>query len=183
MNISVLIFGILPLLAFVVIDSFAGLRAGIIGGILFALAETVYSLVFYQTIDELTLGSTALVVFFGLVSYKSQKEIYFKLQPVLVALVFSIVFGVMQVLGKPLLVTMIQKYQFMLPEQMRLLSAQQPMLTLMARLSGILAYGFLIHAIFVAYAAFCMSKWWWLIIRGIGLYFMLFICVVLVRLS
>lgn len=181
MNISMLIFGILPLLAFVVIDSFAGLRAGIIGGILFALAEVIYSLIFYQTLDELTLGSAILVILFGLISYKRKKEIYFKLQPVFVGLIFSIVFGVMQLLGKPLLVIMLQKYQFMLPEQMRLLSTQEAMLNLLARLSGILAIGFLVHATLVAYAAFRMSKWWWLIIRGLGLYFMLFICVVVVR--
>jgi len=181
MILQILLLGILPLLAFVIIDSFAGLRAGVIGGILFALIETIYSLVYYQTIDSLTLGSTALVIFFGLLSYKSQKEIYFKLQPVIIGIIFVIILSITQILEKPLLVTMLQKYQYMLPENMRLIAEQKAVLDNMAQLSGVLIWGFLAHALLVAYAAFRMNKYWWLLIRGIGFYLMLFICAFFVR--
>ena len=71
MNSTTLLFGVLPLIAFVLIDSFAGLKAGIISALLFAVVEVAYSVVVYKKIDEITLGSLALVLIFGYLSYKS----------------------------------------------------------------------------------------------------------------
>ena len=84
MNASLLLFGILPLIAFVIIDSFAGLTAGLIAGVAFAIAELIYTLVVYGTVDGLTIGSTVLILIFGFLSFKSKKDIYFKLQPVII---------------------------------------------------------------------------------------------------
>ncbi len=181
MNASVLFFGILPLLAFVIIDSFAGLKSGLLAAIFFALVEAIYTLVVYKTIDGLTIGSTLLVLVFGFLSFKANKDIYFKLQPVFLGVLFGLVLLVTQLLGKPLLVSMTEKYQFMFPESSRAMLVSPTFLAMLARLSGVLAWGFLIHAALVAYAAFRMNKWWWLLIRGIGLYVMMFLCMLLVQ--
>lgn len=176
MDSTILLFGILPLLAFVLIDSFAGLRSGLIAGILIALAEAAYSLFFFGSIDELTIGSTLLIIVFGAISFKTKKDIYFKLQPVFIGLIFGAILLIMDFLDKPLLVMMMEKYQYMLPEEYRNQLSNPNMQILMKDLSGTLGYGFLIHAACVAYSAFKMNKWWWLIIRGIGLYLMMFLC-------
>ncbi len=181
MTLSVLFFGMVPLLAFVIIDSFAGLKTGLIAGILFALAEAVYSVIAYGAIDELTIGSTALILIFGFLSFKSQKEIYFKLQPVFLGVTCGLILVVMQAFGKPLLVMMLNKYQLMIPSEMREMIMHPESMRRMAVLSGILGWGFLLHAALVAYSAFRMSKWWWLIIRGVGFYVMLFVCAMLVN--
>jgi intracellular septation protein len=179
MNASILLFGLLPLIAFVIVDSFAGVRSGVIAGVLFAIAEAAYTLIVYKTVDELTIGTLVLVLIFGFLSYKSKKDIYFKLQPVVLGVLFAIVLFVMQALGKPLLVMMIQKYQLMFPEEVRELMLSEANLRVMEKLSSILGFGFLIHAALVAYSAFRMNKWWWLIIRGIGFYLMLIVCTVI----
>ena len=181
MNASVLFFGILPLLVFVIIDSFAGLRSGVIAAIIFAAAEAIYTLVVYKTIDNITIGSTVLVLIFGLMSLKANKPIYLKLQPVVLGVIMGLVLIVMQFLDKPLLVMMVEKYQVMLPEEVRAMLTSPEYLHMLARLSGILGWGFLIHAALVAYSAFYMNKWWWLVIRGIGFYIMLLICAILAR--
>ena len=181
MSSTVLLFGLLPLLAFVIIDSFAGVRAGVIAGVLFAVGEMVYSFSFYGHIDELTIGETALILFFGFLSYKSQKEIYFKLQPVFLGTTFGLILLVMQLLKKPLLVIVLEKYQYMIPEDIRSMMMNEEYLKMLASLSGVLGWGFLVHAALVCYAAFRMSKWWWLLIRGIGLYIMMAACAVIVR--
>lgn len=181
MSASAIFLGILPLLAFVLIDSFAGLKSGVIAAIAFALAETAYTLFIYQTIDSLTVGSTVLVLVFGVLSLKSNNAIYLKLQPVVLGVAFGLVLLVMQLLNQPLLVMMVEKYQFMVPEELRSQLIHKTYLTMLARLSGILGFGFLIHAGLVAYSAFYMSKWWWLVFRGIGLYIMLFACGIYIR--
>lgn len=182
MNSSMLLFGILPLIVFVIVDSFAGLRAGVIAGVIFAIAEAAYTVVVYKTIDELTIASTVLVLVFGALSYKSKKDIYFKLQPVVLGVLLGLAFLVMQLMGKPLMVMMMQKYQFIFPEDMRAILLSPELMVMMAHLSGILGFGFLIHAALVGYSAFKMNKWWWLIIRGVGFYVMLFACAILARL-
>lgn len=181
MSSSALLFGVLPLVIFVLIDSFAGLKSGLLAAILFAVGELIYTLVVYKTIDELTIGSTVLVLIFGFLSFKANKDIYFKLQPVFLGLLFGLVLLVMQMLGKPLLVSMTVKYQFMFPENMREMLLSPSFLEMLGRLSGVLAWGFLIHAALIAYAAFRLNKWWWLLIRGIGLYVMMFLCMLWVR--
>lgn len=181
MSASVILFGILPLLAFVIIDSVLGLKSGVIAAIALAIAEAAYTLVVYQTIDNLTIGSTVLVLFFGLLSLKSNNAIYLKLQPVVLGVAFGLILLVMQLLGKPLLVMMVEKYQFMVPAEFRSQISHPVYVAMLARLSGVLGFGFLIHAGLVAYSAFYMSKWWWLMLRGIGLYVMLFACVIYIR--
>lgn len=178
---STLLFGLLPLIMFVIVDSFAGIRTGVIAGVLFALAELIYTLVVFKTIDEVTIASTFLILLFGFMSFKSKKDIYFKLQPVVLGFSFAAVLFVMQLMGKPLLVMMIEKYQNLFPDDMKEALLNPESLLVMARLSWILGIGFIIHALLVGYAAFRMNKWWWLIIRGIGFYLMLLICTLVAR--
>jgi intracellular septation protein A len=181
MTLSVVLLGFLPLLIFVIIDSFAGLKAGIIAGVIFALAEISYSLIIHHSIDEFAAGSALLLIFFGFLSYKTSKDIYVKFQPVVVGVVSAVILLVMQLMDKPLLVLLAQRYQDMFPENMRSILLEPANLILLSRLSLVLGWGLFIHAGVVAYAALRLNNWWWLFIRGIGVYIMLFICVLLVK--
>ena len=181
MNSTTLLFGVLPLIAFVLIDSFAGLKAGIISALLFAVVEVAYSVVVYKKIDEITLGSLALVLIFGYLSYKSGSSFYFKIQPVVLGTIFGMIFLVMQFMDKPLLVVLVDKYQYMFPEQMRAQMNNPQYLQFLAKASSVLGWGFLLHAGLVGYSAVYWSNWWWLAIRGIGVYVMMFGCLLVTR--
>lgn len=181
MNTYSFLLGIVPLILFVVIDSFMGLRAGIIAAILFAIGELAYSLVVFHEIDGLTIGSTVLILFFGWWSLRANHPIYIKLQPVVLGVVFGIITVAMQLLEQPLFVVMAQKYQYLVPDEYRHVVMQPAYLNMLARVSGALGIGLLVHAALTAYAAFCLSKWWWLFIRGVGLYAMVAVCVLYVR--
>lgn len=174
MNMTTLLFGVLPLIAFVIIDSFAGLKAGIISALLFAALELTYTLVMYKKVDEITLGSLALVLIFGYLSYRSGDSFYFKIQPVILGTLFALAFLVMQWMGKPLLLVLVEKYQYIFPENMRLQMANPAYLHFLAKASHVLGWGFLIHAGLVGYSALYLSNWWWLAMRGIGVYVMMF---------
>ncbi len=87
----------------------------------------------------------------------------------------------MQALGKPLLVTMVDKYNSIIPVELRQGFNSPIVRDLLARTSLVLGLGFLVHACAVLYAALRMSNWWWLIIRGVGVYVMMFVCVMVAR--
>lgn len=182
MSLTTILFGLIPLIAFVVIDSFAGVRAGIISAVIFALIELVYTLVMYKKIDGITVGSLATVLVFGLLSYRSGSSMYFKMQPVVFGVVFGGVLLLMQAFDKPLLVILMKKYRYILPQEMRDQILQPYFLSFLKKSSLTLGWGFLIHASFVAYAALKMSNWWWLGIRGVGVYLMMFACMMVAKL-
>lgn len=183
MSMTTLLFGVLPLVIFVLIDSFAGLKAGVISAVVFALLELAYTLYVYKTVDGITLGTLATVLIFGLLSYKTGSSLFFKLQPVVLGLFFGLVLLVMQFMGKPLLPLLMEKYQYILPAEMRARTSDPLFIALLKQSSLTLGWGFLAHAGCVAYAVFYMSNWWWLAIRGIGVYVMMFAAMVAARLT
>ncbi len=182
MNFSTLLMGIIPLILFVIIDTFSGPKAAVITAIIFAIAEVAYSLIVYKKIDSITIGSLLLIVVFGLLTYKTNNAIYFKLQPVIFGVIFGIIFVVMQVADKPLLIVIAEKYKYLMPLQIQQNLTNSAYLNILSRLSFYLGFGFLIHSSIILYSVFYLSNWWWLIIRGIGLYVMMALCVVCVRL-
>jgi hypothetical protein len=104
-----------------------------------------------------------------------------KLQPVFLGLAFAAVLLIMQVMGKPLLVVALQKYDTLIPSEFRA-SLNSPLAKdMLRRVSFILGIGFIVHACAVLYAALRMSNWWWLLIRGVGIYVMMIICVLIAR--
>jgi intracellular septation protein A len=178
MEINSLLMGLIPLVVFVVIDSVAGVKAGIISAIVFALLEAGYTYYTMRRFDEITMISLLLVSVFGFLSYRYDNPLFFKLQPVILGVLLGIAFLVMQYLDKPVMVIMAEKYRELLPLQMRT-NLQNPMvLRMLKKASLYLGFGFFLHAAGVAYAAFYLSSWWWLAVRGIGLYVVMGLCMV-----
>ena len=105
-----------------------------------------------------------------------------KLQPVFLGLGFAIIAFWLQASGKPVLLLALDKYASLLPATMENAIANPSFRDLLKQVSFYLGFGFLMHASLVGYAAFRMNNWWWLIIRGIGLYVMMAMCVVCARL-
>lgn len=182
MNVTTFLMGVVPLVVFVLVDSFSGVKAGIIWALLFALAELVYTLVVYRTVDEITVISLGTVLLFGFLSYKSGNSFFFKMQPVILGVLFGVLMLVMQALGKPLLVILTEKYQYLMPSELRGRLLDPFFLKFLAKCSLTLGVGFLVHAGLVAYAALKMSNWWWLALRGLGVYVMMFLSMLIARL-
>ncbi len=171
-----ILFGLLPLIAFVAIDAWSGLRAGIIAAVVIAFLELIYTVTVYKTLDQITLITVFTLALFSFFAYRSNSALIFKIQPVVMGGVFALIFIVMQIMGTPVLSTMAIKYAPMMPPEVREQMANPNFLYLLERTSLLLGGGFLLHAGAVAYAAYKMSNWWWLIIRGLGIYVMMFLC-------
>jgi intracellular septation protein len=182
MNSNLILFGLLPLLAFVIIDTFLGLKAGLFAAMILALIEAVYSFYEMGRVDPLSVGSFILVLIFGVISLRTRNPIYIKLQPVFLGISFGLIFLVMQAMGKPLLLYLVDEYQGLFPSELKPTLNNSMIRDVLSRFSGFLGFGFLAHSALIAYSAFRMNNWWWLFIRGIGVYVMAALCLVLARL-
>ena len=183
MELTGLLVGIIPLIVFVIVDAFTGVRTALIVAVLLALAEFLFSLLYFKEIDFITVFAVVLVIVFAFVSYKKNNSIHFKLQPVVLSCLFGIVFLVSFLLGKPLLLMYADKYQSLFSDQIRF-QLQHPLMREMLRLnSHYLAYSFFLHAIVTAWAAFKWSNWWWIFLRSIGFYFFLFLSFLLSKIQ
>jgi intracellular septation protein len=172
-QVNLLLMGILPLLAFAIVDSFAGLKPALYTAIAFALFELGVSIYWFGEVDWITGLSVILVLVLALVCFKSKKDIHFKMQPVILSLVFAAVMLISYWSGEPILLAFIDKYADKLPLEMQDKLSHpmvRPSLHLMTFYGGL---AMLAHATCTAWCAFKLSKWWWLAMRGFGFYLFL----------
>ncbi|MCB9061021.1 MAG: septation protein IspZ [Halobacteriovoraceae bacterium] len=178
MNYSVLLMGILPLLFFVIVDSFLGLKAGLFVAIAFAVAEAIYTYIVFGEIDSVTIFTLLTVFIFAWISFKKKSPIFIKMQPVIMSFILATVLITSFLMGKPLLYELMMKYKDQIIKAMPLFENNfgNPMYIVQLKIStctlGVFLY---LHAIVTAIAAFKMSNWWWIAIRGIGFYVFLFL--------
>ena len=183
MNKTSLLFGVLPLVIFVIIDSFFGLEEGVISALVFAFFEVAYSYYKFRKIDALTWGSLFFVGLFGLLSLYTADPLFFKLQPVFLGSIFCGVLFISQFVGQPLLVLMSKKYHHIFPPAVGRKMNHPFIVEKLKKLNLYLGFGLLLHSLAVAYAAFYLSEWWWLGIRGVGLYVVMGACVLILNLT
>ena len=108
--------GIIPLLAFVIIDSFLGIRAGLIAAIVLAVGEAVFSYMYFGELDSVTLASLFLVFLMGVVALKKQSKMVFLFQPVILSAGLGLYLIVSYLLGHPILLDLVLKYRHLFPE-------------------------------------------------------------------
>ncbi len=165
-----LFIGIVPLLAFVIVDSFAGLKSALITAVIFALFEVAFSIYFLGMVDWITAISVGLVLILSFVSWRFKSSLHFKLQPVILSGALGIIFLVSYWMGHPLLVEFIDKYASELPAEIQMRFSYPPMRQLLSVSSHFIGYAFVAHGALTGWSAFKLSNWWWIVIRGLGFY-------------
>jgi intracellular septation protein len=179
MDYSSTLAGILPLLAFAIIDIFAGMRAAIIAAIAIAFLEAGWSWYSMGEVDNITWISIGLILVMGAISFRMKDARLFKFQPVVLAGVLVIVFAWFQWQGSPLLVQMMPKVAKMLPPDKQALMTDERIIKSMARLDFIMIGVFLVHGMLVAWSALHKSTLHWIVMRGVGIYALMIMAVVL----
>jgi intracellular septation protein A len=173
------LFGILPLVVFAVIDLFAGMRAAIVAAMIVALLEAGWSWYSFGEIDQLTWISIGLIFVMGGLSIWMKDSRLFKFQPVVLAGVMALVFSWYQWVGEPILVQFMPKFASLLSAEQQALLNDERMIKSMARLDLMMIGVFLIHGVMVAWSALRKSTLHWLIVRGVGIYALMLIAVLL----
>ena len=89
MNSNFFLMGFIPLLLFVVIDSFFGVKKAAIMTILAGVGEVLYSLYYFGEIDQFSIITIITIILFSGCSYFLNRGIFIKLQPVILSFIFG----------------------------------------------------------------------------------------------
>ena len=139
---SVLLFDLVPLIAFAVLDALGNVRYALIGAIIAALLNLLYSQFFLGGIDAISLIFVGLIVLFAGLSYYAQNPLFFKLKPTAIACVTASIMFATSAIGTPVMVEMADHYAPMMPEMVQTPLAQERLRAALARtnLHGIWLY-------------------------------------------
>ncbi|MGZ3773122.1 MAG: inner membrane-spanning protein YciB [Pseudobdellovibrionaceae bacterium] len=152
--------GLLPVIAFTLIEEYYGVIAGLIAGMVFGVGEVCWELFKYKKVQKMTLFGNGLLVVLGGISLISSEGIWFKLQPAIMEAVFAFILWGSVILGKPLISYLAEKQGQQLPDVVK------------ARMKGITFRSglfFAVQAGLAAWAAFSWSTTNWALLKGIGL--------------
>ena len=152
--------GLLPVIAFTVIEEKYGVVAGLIAGMIFGCGEIIFEIIKYKKVSTLTWIGNGLLIGLGAISLISTEGIWFKLQPAILEFGFFIFLAGSWFLKKPFMQLMIEKQNPQAPDFIKV------------AMSGItlrLSFFFLAHAILATYAALYWSTEAWAWLKGLGL--------------
>lgn len=166
-----------PLLVFVVVDSLSNTRRAVVWALVVAGLELVWEYATFGELDEFSLVSTLLIAVFGGLALRYNNALFIKFKPVILSLFTALALLITWGLGKPLLVTAMDRYGQALPAQVQQLAHQPRMQQILARATLYLGLGFLLHGGVVAWAALRLGNWGWLITRSAGAYLMMFLAI------
>lgn len=160
-NAAALFFGgLLPVIAFTLIEEYYGIIPGLIAGMIFGVGEIIWELYRHQKVQTMTWIGNGLLLGLGGFSLISSEGIWFKLQPALMEGVFALALWISWVLKKPLLVYLAEKQGQQFPEPLK------------ERMSGITmrtGFFFAVHAALATWAALQWSSTNWALLKGLGL--------------
>ena len=158
--------GFLPLIVFIIVDSFLGTEIGILFAIGFGLVELLVIYLKERRIDRFVIGDTLLLVALGGISILLENDIFFLLKPALLELIFCALIGISVFSNQNIVLKMSQRF-------MKSVEINDAALNNFTRSLKAMFWMFLVHVILIIYSAYFMSKEAWAFISG-GLFYILF---------
>jgi len=158
--------GFLPLIVFIVADSLWGSRVGLAVAVFSGLSELAVTYAREKLLDRFVLLDTGLIVLLGSVSLLMKTDIFFRLKPALVELIFCVILGISVYSPVNIIALMSRRY-------LKNIALTQEQLAPMLRGMKTMFFIFLGHTILIVYAALAMSVQAWGFISG-GLFYLLF---------
>ncbi len=152
--------GLLPIVAFTVIEEKYGTLAGLIAGMVFGSAEIIYELIRYKKVNTITWVGNGLLLGLGGISLLSSDGYWFKLQPAFLEFGFFVFLIGSWILKKPFMKLMLEKQNPTAPQFLK---------DRMCGMTWRLSLFFLIHALVATWAAFKWSTENWALLKGLGI--------------
>lgn len=158
--------GLLPLVIFILADEIWGTTIGLIVALVLGITEFFYVWWKQKKIDKFILADTGLLLILGSVSLISDNDLFFKLKPALIQVIFLVIVGIAAFGNPAFLIRMGGRYM----GGMGQINAQgeQIMQKMLRRVFVLITF----HTGLVIYAALYMSKEAWGFISG-GLFYIL----------
>lgn len=159
--------GFLPLIIFIIADSIWGTKIGLIIAVISGIIEIVISYFKERVLDKFILIDIGLIVCLGIVSILLENDIFFKLKPALIELIFCVILGVSVFSRVNIMLLLSKRY-------LKNIELNEAHVKQFKKSLKILFLIFLVHTILIVYSAFFMSKQAWAFISG-GLFYIIFI--------
>jgi isopentenyldiphosphate isomerase/intracellular septation protein A len=158
--------GLLPIFVFILVDEFWSTEAGLVVAVVFGVGQLGYVFIREKRFDRFVFYDTMLLVALGGISIALNDEIFFKLKPALINLIFCAILGFSAFSSKNLLMIYTQRYM----GDMKMPAGAEKA---MQQTMKILFWMMLAYTLLIVYSAFYMSKEVWAFISG-GLLYILF---------
>jgi intracellular septation protein A len=158
--------GFLPLIIFIGADALWGSRVGLAVAVLSGIIELAIAYVREKMLDRFVLLDTGLIVLLGSVSILMKTDIFFRLKPALVELIFCAILGISIYSPVNVIALMSRRY-------LKTIVLTREQLAPMMRSMKVMFFLFLGHTLLIVYAALAMSVKAWGFISG-GLFYLLF---------
>jgi isopentenyldiphosphate isomerase/intracellular septation protein A len=158
--------GFLPLIVFIVADSLWGSRVGLAVAVLSGIIELAVAYIREKLLDHFVLLDTGLIVLLGGVSLLMKTDVFFRLKPALVELIFCAILGISVYSPVNVMLLMSRRY-------LKNIALTQEQVQPMMRGMKAMFFIFLGHTLLIVYAALAMSVQAWGFISG-GLFYLLF---------
>jgi intracellular septation protein len=175
MNSSLVWFGFLPVLAFLVMDAYAGKRKALWGALALGAVEVGYTVAVFGAMDYLSVLAFLILGLFVWISLRTEDDFFFKIHGAVINFVLAAVMLVaFYFFHRALLLDVAEKYigldklvamnpkldREIVGETFRILSYQLPL-------------WLVLHSLLTIYAAANWGKWAWAFVRVPGFIFML----------
>lgn len=158
--------GLLPLIIFIIADEIWGTTIGLIVAIATGIIELIYNYIKEKRIEKFILLDTGLIIVLGVVSLVLKNDIFFKIKPGLIGIIFCSILAISAFSSKNIMLLMTQRY-------VKNVTINTEVENKMRHNIRNLFYIFSTYTLLVFYSAFFMSKEMWAFISG-GLFYILF---------
>jgi isopentenyldiphosphate isomerase/intracellular septation protein A len=158
--------GFLPLIVFIGADALWGSRVGLAVAVLSGIIELAIAYIREKVLDRFVLLDTGLIVLLGSVSILMKTDIFFRLKPALVELIFCAILGISVYSPVNIIALMSRRY-------LKGIALTREQLVPMMQGMKTMFFIFLGHTLLIIYAALAMSVQAWGFISG-GLFYLLF---------
>ncbi|MDP4205951.1 MAG: septation protein IspZ [Bacteroidota bacterium] len=159
--------GFIPLFVFIAADEIWGTEVGLIVALVTGIFELGYWWIKDKKIDRFILFDTALLLTLGGVSLLLHDDVFFKLKPGFIGIIFCLILGLSAFSGLDIIGGMTKRY-------LRDIEFNDAQYQEMRKSMKVLFFIFTFHTILVFYAALCLSKEAWGFISGILFYLLIF---------
>lgn len=163
-----ILYSMIPLLGFWLIEKYWGLQAGIIAAVVLSFIEVAWVYYREKRLEPFAVWSAVLIVIMGFISWVTESATLILLKPAIFEGIFAIIFLFSSFIGKPFMAVMAE----------RQLKGQTITTFHSIYFKGLnlrIGIFFLIHTILTVYAALYLSKDAWFFVKGILFYLMFFI--------
>ena len=163
-----LIYSMVPLIGFWLVEKFWGLEAGLIVAIALGISEVLVVYIRERRFEPFSSCSAILVVGMGIISWQTGQGVFIRLKPAVMEGAFALAFIVSSLLKKPIMLLLARK-------QFGDIEFDDFQIQYFNGVNFRVGLLFLLHTLITIYAAVWMSTDAWIFVRGVLFYILFFI--------